>query len=75
MSGIENLSQAIKRVVKFIYSWHRKEKLAKTLIGTAMSNAALFSSVFIVFKEVFYLIRNKLFLFFDLRLIQTRQVC
>jgi len=38
-----------------------KEKLAKTLIGKARSNADIFSSVFMVFKSVVKLIRLKLF--------------
>ncbi len=38
-----------------------KEKLAKTLIGRATSNAAVFSSVFMVFKCVVKLIRLKSF--------------
>ena len=53
-----------------------KEKLAKTLMGTAMSNADIFSSVFIVFKSVVKLIRLKSFILncFDINSELTRKV-
>ncbi len=53
-----------------------KEKLAKTLMGRARSNADIFSSVFIVFKSVVKLIRLKSFILncFDVNSELTRKV-
>ncbi len=53
-----------------------KEKLAKTLMGRARSNADIFSSIFIVFKSVVKLIRLKSFIFncFDVNSELTRKV-